>query len=294
MNVTTALSKISYAVRGIDDDAPQFGTDEANYWLSVLNDKKDELYLNTKNKWTNIFKLTAPAEHGVVATTGTTTLTGTGTYFTDYQVGDKITVSGETVRTIATITSDTSLTVTVAFANTASSKTFTRQTVIVAGTQSYSLHRSFILPSDTISITKTDDAVREYEYLHPQERDNQRQQVYISGDNPKVITFTKTIEATADIVGGVLTVPGYFLPDDLENEDDILPFPDPNWGVMASAAEIAFNDIIYEDKSSDINNKANALFRAMAQTNRAGSYNNPRKIPTNIASVRIREPRRLI
>lgn len=59
---------------------------------------------------------------GLVATAGTTTLTGTGTQFTkSFIVGDTITVSGETVRTIQSITSDTVLDVTVAFSTTASS-----------------------------------------------------------------------------------------------------------------------------------------------------------------------------
>jgi len=63
---------------------------------------------------------------GTVATNGTITLTGTFTQFTNtFKVGDTITVSGETVRTIATIASDTSLTVTVAFSTTASGLAYT-------------------------------------------------------------------------------------------------------------------------------------------------------------------------
>lgn len=66
-------------------------------------------------------------DFGLVATSGTTTLTGTGTRFTKlFQVGDNITVSGETVRVISAIASDTSLTVTSAFSNTASSLNFTK------------------------------------------------------------------------------------------------------------------------------------------------------------------------
>lgn len=63
---------------------------------------------------------------GTVATNATTTLTGTGTQFSNtFKVGDTITVSGETIRTIATIVSDVSLTVTVAFTTTASALTYT-------------------------------------------------------------------------------------------------------------------------------------------------------------------------
>ncbi|MFA6604350.1 MAG: tail fiber domain-containing protein [Patescibacteria group bacterium] len=55
------------------------------------------------------------AGHGYVTTNATVNLTGVGTDFTNsLKVGDTITVLGET-RTVASITSDTSLTVTVAF-----------------------------------------------------------------------------------------------------------------------------------------------------------------------------------
>ena len=289
MNVTTALTKISYALRGIDDDAPTFGDDEAVYWLSVLNDKKDELHRDPKKKWSTGFKQTAPIEPGTVATTGTTTLTGTSTYFEDYRVGDKITVDGETVRTIATISSDTVLTVTVAFSNTASAKTFTHTTIIATGVQSYNLHRSFLLPSDQVEVTTTDDEILYYTIIHPQERNTTTQNVFVSGDNPKVLTYSAEITSTDNVVGGSLSVPGYYLPDDMTAGSDILPFPDPNWGTMATAAEIAFNDIIYEDKADGINAKANALYAMMSQANRAGTWNNPRKIPTSV--VRIRDTR---
>jgi hypothetical protein len=39
------------------------------------------------------------------------------------------------------------------------------------------------------------------------------------------------------------------MPADVSLEDDDLPLPDPYWGVMAVAAEVAFNDIVYEDKA---------------------------------------------
>jgi hypothetical protein len=66
---------------------------------------------------------------GTVATTVAVAVVGTNTNFLDYSVGDTITVRdadlGTVVtRTIATITSDTALTVTVAFAAIASSLTY--------------------------------------------------------------------------------------------------------------------------------------------------------------------------
>jgi hypothetical protein len=282
MNVETALTKMSYALRGIDDEAPTFGDDEATYWLSTLNDKKDELFKNPNLSWSAAFKPVAPIEPGTVATAATTTLTGTGTYFTDYRAGDKITVSGETERIIDAIASDTSLTVTVAFSNTASGKTLAHKSIVATGVQSYNLHRSFNNPSDQVVILKTDGNYTYVNYIQPGARNQATRAAYISGENPKVLTVNTTIASTEDIVGGELQVPGYYVPNDMTAAADLLPFPDPNWGVMAASSEVAFNDVIYEDKAADLNRKANSLYQAMAATNRKGQYARPRTIPYNI------------
>lgn len=282
MNVNEFLAGVNYALRGTDDDAPTVGTEEATYWLSTYNRKKDELYHDPRLRLSTAFYETPPNEPGTVATTGTTTLTGTDTYFTDYQVGDKITVSGETERTIATITSDTSLTVTVAFSNTASSKTFTRKAIIAASDQTYSVHRSFLYPSDQAYVVKTDGDRVYYDIIKPQERDRYNQQVYLSGQNPRLLTFTYSIASTDSIVGGTLYLPGFYLPADVSAATDLINVPDPEWGVMSTAAEVAFNDVVYEDKASDLNEKANALYRAMTGLDRAGTRKNSRNIPYNV------------
>jgi len=285
MLVSDFLTRVSYALRGTDDDAPSFGDEEADYWISTLNRKKDELFQDSRLRFASAFYETAPNETGTVATSGTTTLTGTSTKFTDYRVGDQITVSGETVRTIDTITSDTSLTVTVAFSNTASGKTFTHTSVIATGVLSYSLPRDFLYPSDEVYVTKSDGNRVYLDVIKPQERSQNKQNVFITGMNPLVLTFTSTIPSTDQLVGGTLTVPGFYLPRDVSEDDDELPIPDPNWGVMAVAAEVAFNDVVYEDKSPDLNEKANALYRAMTMKNRAGTYKNSRNIPTNVYRI---------
>jgi hypothetical protein len=284
MLVSTWLTRVSYALRGTDDDAPSIGTDEANYWLDTLNRKKDELYEDVSILWRIAYKSTAPNEPGTVATTGTTTLTGTGTNFNDYAVGDKIVVSGETVRTIATITSDMSLTVTVAFSNTASGKSFTRQTIIATGVEDYNLHRKFLAPAERVHVTDTDSHRHFYDVIQPQEKDYTSKQVYISGSEPQILTFTEDTESTEQIVGGTLFIPGYYLPDDVSTATDTIPLPDPNWGVMAVAAEIAFNDIVYEDKAEGLNGKANYLYSLMAKKNRRGTHNNPRTVPKSYHS----------
>ena len=64
-------------------------------------------------------------EVGTVDTHGTTTLTGDGTHFTMYNIGDTISVEGETVRTITDIANDESLTVNSAFSTTQSDLYYT-------------------------------------------------------------------------------------------------------------------------------------------------------------------------
>ncbi len=292
MTLSQFLTRVSYALRGTDDDAPTLGDDESDQWVDTLNRKKDELYEDVTKQWSTSYKATAPNETGTVATTGTTTLTGTSTFFTDYDVGDKLTVDGETVRTIATITSNTVLTVTVAFSNTASAKTFTRSIIIDEADSTYNLHRSFLSPSDRLFVLTTDSDKVFLDVVKPQARDYINRQVHISGENPQILTFTEDITSTENIVGGELYVPGYYMPDDVSAATDILPLPDPNWGVMAVAAEIAFNDIVYEDKSEALNIKANALYKQMDAKNRRGTYADPQRVPYNMTKSRIRSPER--
>lgn len=286
MQLTDAISKINYALRGLDDDAPSAGDDEYNQWLSILNSKKDELYYGVGKTWSQAYSPSAPVEIGTVATAGTTALTGTDTYFTDYNVGDKITVSGETVRTIATITSDTALTVTVAFSNTASGKTFTRKTIIDEDYEDYNVHRSLLGISDRVYVLDANGNKNYLDLIKPQENPYVGRQVFLHDGNPQILTFTDDIESTDNIVGGILTIPGYYLPADVSAATDFLPVPDPNWLVMATAAEIAFNDIVYETKAPDLNEKANSLYRQMVIKNNRGVYGEPRRVPTNVYKIR--------
>lgn len=279
------LTRVSYALRGTDDDIPTWGDDEAVYWIETLNRVKDDLFNDVSKQWRFAYKETAPVEPGTVATAGTTTLTGTNTFFTDYSVGDKITVSGETERTISAIASDTSLTVSVAFSNTASGKTFSRKMIVDDGLQTYSLHRSFIAPASKAYVVDTDSNRHYFDIIQPQERDELTDNAFITGGSPQVFNVNLTIPSTSSIVGGQLFVPGYFMPDDVDAETDLVPVPDANWAVLQVASEIAFNDITYEDKAADLLAKANDRFNKMVQNNRRGSNLAPRTIPNNLKRI---------
>jgi len=264
MNAQQFLDSVYTTYRGkIQTKTPLFGSDKANVVLSIANRKKNEWANDTTQAWRSLFRMTAPYETGTVATAGTTTLTGTGTYFTDYQVGDRITVSGETERTIDSITSDTVLTVSVAFSNTASGLNFIRSIIIKSGITSYNLPRSFITPSDKVLVT-TSTQTYEFSIYSPQKRASD---CYIYGNNPKVLTFSDPISVTGQLVGGVLTVPACFLPNDLVNATDLIPVDNPEWLVYIVASELARNDPAKDDQFPTLVAMANDLYSKMSIAN---------------------------
>ncbi len=288
MTLTDYIQNLNDALRGTDDESPATGDDDWNYWGRVTNRKKNEMYDDDSQNWQSAFLEEAPDELGTVTTAGTTALVGSGTFFTDYRIGDKILIDGETVRTIQTITDDTHLTVTVAFSTSVAGLNFNRQIIVAAGVQTYKMHRSLISLADEICIVDSAGQYHYFDTIKPQERDRQSQKVYLRGRKPQVLVFTVTIASTEAIIGGTLTAPGYYRPTDIDltDEDADIPVDDPNWLVMATAAQIAFNDITYEDKFEDLNGQANVLYRNMARKNRRGTFKNPRITPIKVQRIR--------
>lgn len=216
MFVSEAISKINYALRGVDDDAPLVGDDDYNQWLSVLNSKKDDYANDVKQRWAATFDIKSVA------------------------------------------------------------------TVVAAGTQTYDLPADFIAPSDEVYVVDTNGQRHSFTLIKPQQRQrNGSGQVFISGVNPKKLNFSADITADNPLIGGTIQAPGYYRPADMTLPTNELPFDDPNWAVMAAAAEIAFNDVVYETKAADLTEKANELYNNMAKANRVLTYGNARTVPYN-------------
>lgn len=285
MLVSDLFNHINDSYRSTDDDVPTTGTADYLYWLRVTNRKISEWARDTKVSWKSLNNgyFTEP---GTVATTGTTALTGTGTYFMDYEVGDKISVDGETERTINTITSDTALTVTVAFTNTASSLTFTRKMILKTGVTIYNLNRQFISPSSEAVAVDSAGNFTELKIDKPQEITLNSKDMFIYGMNPQKISFVSDIPDS--MIGSQLLVPGYFMPFELTDANDVVPVDDPFWLVYAVAKDLAANDNSYAFKAPDLNNQANNLYTEMVSTNNRGTIANPRKVRTNVTRIGMR------
>lgn len=219
MLVSGFMTRVSYSLRGTDDDAPVQGSDEWKYWLDTLNRKKNELYDDVTRRWENTFE----------------------------------------IRSLGTVTASTA--------------------------PSFDLDDDFLGASDYIYVVTTGNARVEYRLIKPGERLAYKRECYIAGMAPQVLYVTNEIKSSENIVGGTLYLPGFWLPADLARSTDELPFLSPDWAVMAVAAEIAGNDIVYEDKEANLTAKANNLYNQMYKKNRRGTYKNPRVSPTVVRRI---------
>lgn len=154
---------------------------------------------------------------------------------------------------------------------------------------------NLIAPSDQIYIVDTNSKKHYYDLVKPKERSSVVRKFYIAGMNPKVIYCSNEIASTEDIVGGTLYLPGYYMPDDIvvasETGTSEIDFVDPYYAVYATASEIAFNDMTFEDKASDLAGKANMRKQKMIRRNRKNQYGIPRKIPRSVRRIRNTEYR---
>lgn len=156
---------------------------------------------------------------------------------------------------------------------------------IATGTQDYELDDEILWPSDKVVITTTEGYKRYRTLIKPEERIHTYDTAYIWGRDPQTLTFETDIVSTDDIVGGTITLGGYWVPDDITSLNDTVPVDDPYWLVYAVASDLAFNDLTYESKSVDLQTKANTLYSQMAHANRAGTYDNPRTAAYNTNNI---------
>lgn len=162
-------------------------------------------------------------------------------------------------------------------------------TITASAALSFDLDTDFLFPtgdSDAsgVYVVDTDGNRHDLTLVKPNERSRFNQAVFIAGMNPRKLYFTAEITATDQLVGGELFISGHFLPSDLAEATDMLPFPDPQWGVLATAAELADKDLVYEEKYEMLLEKANNLYRQMVLANNSNVHG--RKTKTSVSRIR--------
>jgi hypothetical protein len=102
------------------------------------------------------------------------------------------------------------------------------------------------------------------------------------------LQFSWTLASDDPAVGGTLYLPGYFRPADMDltQGTTVVVVDDPDWLVMATAAQVAFNDITYDDKFADLNGQANVLYAQMAHRNKSIIAAERQPTPVNVYRIR--------
>jgi hypothetical protein len=234
MTLTEFLKRVNYALRGTDDDVPTVGDDDANYWVTTFNRKKDEMYDDVTKNWESAYD----------------------------------------EKTIGTISASTSLVF-----NLDDSDTNNKLS-------------GYLAPAEQAFVIDANGTYHYFDIVKSTEIDRRYQQVIITGQNPKKLRFTRPILAGDAMIGRSLILPAYWRPADLDPAGDgtqVIPVDDPNWGAMATAAQVAFNDITYEDKFDDLDGQANVLWKNMVKKNRKRNSGNPKT--TQYRVKRITSPR---
>lgn len=155
---------------------------------------------------------------------------------------------------------------------------------IAVATPTYNLDADFFQPSDFAKVVKTDDSEVEYPIIKAQQRNVlDGQSLYVSGLNPKTITFSQTIESGLN--GGELFVAGYFIPASMTLAADIVPVDDPNWLVYIVASELARNDPAKDDQFPTLAGMANDLYRKMSDANNDTGFLQMNTVVNNMPQI---------
>ena len=153
-------------------------------------------------------------------------------------------------------------------------------------TYTYNLGSTFFLPSDYVKIVKTDSSEVEYPIIKAQQRNVlEGQALYITGLNPKQITFAQTIDTSLD--GGTIYVPGYYTPAEIVDSTDVVEIDDPRWLVYITASELARNDPARDDQFPILAGMANDLYLKMSNANNDTGFLQSNTVVNNMPQVSV-------
>lgn len=131
-----------------------------------------------------------------------------------------------------------------------------------------SIHTVSDTSGDTIDILNLDGTTSNYQTvsanqlkLYPDTAGKYCSQV------GRTLRFNKPFVSTDKEFGGTINVPVYLYPDHLVNDTDTVPVDDPQWLVLATAAEYVRNDLLKQNQYPNLINEANDRMDAMKLVN---------------------------
>lgn len=165
---------------------------------------------------------------------------------------------------------------------------------ITSANQAYALDDDVFYLSDFVYILRTDGNTDRFQVVHPESRNNNSATaigsmadqtgdplVYLTGSSQggeSNLTLNWIDSFATDLtqeVGGTIQVGCYALPDDMVNASDTVPINNPEWAVMALAAELARNDPAKQDQYPLLIGQANDQYSKMVLDNQGNSFQQP-------------------
>ena len=121
---------------------------------------------------------------------------------------------------------------------------------------------------DFVRITHTDGNYTDYSIVS-----HDRLKDYPSGNYcarvGSDLRFNVAFSATSPQLGGTIGVPVYLYPDTFSADGEDINHPDPNWLVLAVAADRVKNDVTRKDLRADLVGQANEIMLGLKEDNDA-------------------------
>ena len=155
-------------------------------------------------------------------------------------------------------------------------------------TEAVNLPTKFHKLSDRVFVLEDDGvARREYRVVKPDQRRDWEKgnAVYVSGTDPKVLTFTATIATDDPLLGNSIIVPMYTKPDALTAGSDEVKIDSEEWLIYSVAAELARNDPAKDDQFGNLTGLANEKWQDMVANNDDLPYLADNSVDVSVQSV---------
>ena len=140
------------------------------------------------------------------------------------------------------------------------------------GTQTYDLDDDISRPSDYVNLVNKSQTSY-ITIIKPQLASRYAKAAYVSGFNPKQLTFVQKIDSSYS--GVTISLPCYIIPPDLKTPNQRVMPQHSRWLVYAVAAELARNDFSKEEQYGNLIGQANDLYTKMVEEAQNNSFGQP-------------------
>ena len=151
---------------------------------------------------------------------------------------------------------------------------------VALGVQEYDLDDDILNLSDYVELLDTLGNKKYIQVLKPETLSQYINGAYVSGSNPKQLTFLTPIDAA--LAGMTINLPIFTMPSDLVNPNDTVAVDNPNWLAYVVASELARNDYAKEEQYPNLIGIANDLYTNMVNDAQSNSFLQPNGVVNNM------------